>query len=821
MSTPFNELSTVNKMSTTTLSHEQDAMDSLENTVAVHTTNTNASDWDGAEPARYQTPVPTARASENKMEYDEIDWSNRLFSLIAPYTSTEFYSVGPSLGSKYLFQPLDVVKTSDPFQKALALYAGFSYDSIEVTMSLSNPKGITGGSHVGFYPFVPWFQTTNLATELTRHDLNDMTRQRLWLSPVSQLLTYGEGEDVKFSIPWTFPTAFLPSAPFINGTQSVLTTYGEPIVYFWQLVANYVSSVSKPAQLRVFLQFKGVKFYGPWKHVPAGASSVKLYKQSGLESAAAVGAALLVEKAVETGVSLVSDFAGKFTQDGKSSSTDVDAYEAPISVQQAYVGDSTAVGAPPTQPIFSSYLEKGSQHEILEYLKRPQYIGTVVTGLSDASLFYANPTNPVPNKYSGPDLSCTYFRWFSQAAQYWRGTINFHFVVLGHPMVEVSHQLTVAYPNVGNLAPVNTPDTASYSVLRGMTSGVAHIVVPMPNLSPMDHIPVMDNVKTLNDVLIRSYSESIVGAKFTVVSTMLNVDPTITVAVYMSAGDDFEFYQPYAIGLNNVDTVESLGFSRMEKQVQLPSNTSIFDSRALSSPPTHTLPAMETVEHFMSIWAKALPYRTYDGHDEPYPVMANAGSPVSWPPANGSAAWTLNVNNSWYNTCDFVALYSSHFLYYRGSLGCKVILSDKTAASTAYCYVGLSPAMLDYRQKVNNPYTSDPLTTLPVDANFANGLVVTPSLKQPVLDVTIPFRSPLIWSPVCHDSFIVGSLMDNIFGNIARAVGNPIVTNVLLQVFEDDLQDVLYRKAGSDYFLALEGLLPPAPLWMARGWDWS
>lgn len=805
-----------------------DAMDSLENTVAVTTTQTNTSAWNG-EPTLTKPNHQTApRQGEQRIVPDHEDLSERLYSLIDPAgTGNDYITYGPSGAPTVIYEVLNVLRSASPFIRNLSLYAGFSYDKIIVTCSLSSPKGIIGGIHCGYYPWAPWFEDFDINDEIARNTLNEMTLQRLWLSPEAHLLTYSSGQDVKFEIPWTFPVAFLPTV--VVGYGDTTGIPGEPLVYVSPVAANYISSVSLPARFRVYVQFVGLKYYGPYLLPEGDALSRRRdlpVAQSGLEIAAATGAAIVAEKTIETGMKFVSSLFDS-TPDEKEDfgSESASSYTKPLAVQQAFVGDSTSVGPPPTTPIFHNWLESGAVHPIKDFLKRPQYIHTINTSSSVNSTFYASPVFPRGHE-NGDNQCCTYFRWFSAAAQFWRGTINFHFIVMGHPMIEVQHQLVISYPDAGSVV-APTYSVGDYAALKGVTNGVAHIVVPMPYFNMADHMPIFDS-------LIDDYSDNIryiaskVIVNFSVVSTMLDVSPTVPIAVYMSAGDDFEFYQPYAIGMNNVETVSSYALHRRhllpKAQIALPAITTIFQTRAETCPPTSTLPPLTNVETFMSLWSRALPYYKYDSHGEPYPQAQAMGSPVSWPLNGGSAAWTLNVNNSWYNTCDYVQYFSSQFLLYRGSIGCKLIASASSIAAFDYMYVGLNPlsymagVLVPTRQKVNNPYTSDASTTLPVDANFGNGLIVTPTAKQPVIDLTLPYRSSLLWTTV-DPSWIDGYDLDN--GIAEGSTTNSVFTNFNLQTYEGDLEDILYRKAGPDYRLAIEGLLPPAPLWCAKGFDWS
>jgi len=353
------------------------------------------------------------------------------------------------------------------------------------------------------------------------------------------------------------------------------------------------------------------------------------------------------------------------------------------------------------------------------------------------------------------------------------------------------------------------------SVLRGVTNGSKHIKVPMPWLSMLDHMPICDILADHVDPAYISCSD--LSATFFILSTMLDVVPTLQVAVFMSAGDDFEYLQPYAVGLNDV---ESSG-AALRPQCDLPAEDETFETRARSLKTTNSMIALSTVEDIMSAWSRALPYADYDDSDEPVPDMLYASSPMWWPlNSDFQAAYTLDVNNSWYCTNDFVSLFSSQFLFYRGSIGMKICCLDLPGIE-GYKYVSLVPdiePVIVLRQQTHSPFTEDG-RQLPSNANLGNGVVITPSGLQPVLDLTYPFISSMEWANVNRIPTAVG-FGSHYFSSYVYPDVVSVSSNITL-IDEGDLSDALYRKAGSDYGLAIETLLPPPTLWLARGFHWE
>lgn len=795
-------------------------MEKLQNENVDLTTSSQLSAWNGTVILLDQTENEAIRLGEDKMVPDHLDLTKRLYNVLQYATTSgivlnDYIPLGPSQPTSFGIVDLyRLFSSSPPLKAALSLYEGFSYDSLDFTVSVSDVKGLTGALMVGYYPHKNWYDVTQ-ASELAALTLNDMTKKNVVNSaPECQLVSLSAAQDVKFTVPWQHPVPFLPRASVKGNWTTRTPPSGTPVPFFWLPVSHYVSSVSLPAQLRMFVKFNGLRFYGP----NIIDNFMTYDQQSGLEVAAAAASAYVVESVVESGAEIVRDVIGVSNDDALEETYKAGTYEAPTAVQMAYAGDTTAVGPPGTSPILFRNLESRSSHDLLTFLKRPQYLATLNTGT--AVRLHANPTFPYGVK-RGANQIPTYFAWFAQAAMYWRGTLNFHFVILGHPMVEVRHSLLMYFPP--NYTSDNN-DMAGLPTLRGITNGTQHIVVPMPSMNVLDHLPVIDNVYDDMTEEVNKFSSSRLYAGFDVVSTMLDITPTIPILVFMSAGDDFTFLQPNAVGLGYADNLPvppPFGKSKLrrkktyEQQVGLCPHDIVFETKATAQLHTKTLPVIKTVEDLFKIWCRALPYSAYASNDEPIVDIHAGTSPCWWPPGGGSAAATLNVNNSWWITNDYVSLYSAHFLYFRGSLGFKVIL--KPGAEPSYKYVALAAPDDLLRQKGHNPYTFTE-GQMPPEANFGYGTVVTPDALQPVLDATIPYRSGLTWSPVNPIELDHSSLSPSIS---AGTVMNRIKTNITLQEPDGDLLSALFRKGGSDYAVSVEGLLPPPTLWMAKGYNWS
>lgn len=799
------------------------------------------SDFVGSELTVYDSAGDALRLGQDKVVSDHMDYALRAYDLLEEGYGIESLSYGPASAPTVELPLTELMRNSPTFQRMFYFFDGVAYDSVNFRITCSAPKGLTGGFIVGSYPYQPWGDV-HPSIYFTSHDLNDMTRKHLTLSPYSALVCYAQAEDISFEIPWQHNVDYLPRQYFSEGITAFSQPWpGTPVLYFTDAGSRYVSSQSLPATIRVFVKFTNLRFVAPSVLTQVGGPQsdhasdepedsdeawftdlsdrfnsgrvepLKPHVIAALEKAQEEfwtdvltgkdpflhqsGVEFGTMAAATAGTEIVSALTKLFTPDD-ADSNQKGSYENPRAVQMAYVGDSTVRGPPPTNPIFKGFGAEGNTHPISEMISQPQWIHSLITG--ETHVYYANPTAPVGvSNVNGTNQLPTYLRFFSQASTYWRGTLYFDFVIMGHPMVEVEYKCKMLYPPWSE----NTTETYSQnSIMRGIASGVVTISVPMPYMTPKDYMEIVDST-ILTDQDLRRFSSSLVSFTCNVISTALDASPTIPIAVFLRAGDDFAFYQPEPVGYANV----------YEHQVKIPGNARVFETRALDVPPINEMVPFTHVESFMSIWSRALPFGSYDSNDEPVVALEWSTSP-SWFPMNDSAAArTLGTQNSWYVTNDYVSLFSSMYLFFKGSIALKILCLP----GTGYKYLSLSTGDAR-RQTTHNPFTASP-SQLPDSANFGYGCVATDLAGQPVLEATIPLRSVFEWAPVNPLSFDV--VMYGLY-RTSQMVGQ-LRHNVVLHVPSGDLQDALYRKIGADFSLAVRTLLPPPTLWMVRGNNWS
>lgn len=787
-------------------------MEKVENGLVVtQVTQTDLSDWSGAPVEFCELPVDALEIGDDRVVVDYMDYALRGYDLLSEGYGINYLAYGPASSPLKLYHLTKLMQNSVTFNNMLKFFEGVAYDTVEFRLTTSNPKGLAGGFICGIYPHVPW--SDQPFSNITSHyELNAMTRQHLMLAPQSQLMAFGEAKDVVFDVPWQYNVPYLPREYILKQDDSSSTKNlwpGTPVLFIVDVGSNFVSSQALPAQIKVFVRFKNLRFSGPSVIDPTLLAFDDLESQSGMEPLGMMAMAGLEQAATKAGQEILNTFIPS-EQEPSVNTNDKGTYEDPQGVQMSYIGDSTKVGPPSTTPIFRKWGNTPDPRKIMDLISQPQYLQTIDTGV-DKTL-YSNPTAPRQSSdITGSDQCCTYLRFFSQFANYWRGTLIFDFVIMGHPMVEVAYSFQVLYP------PWSTTLTTTYSensILKGICSGVYRVQVPMPFMSLRDHLPIVDAHGTSTAVILNQ-SSSMLKFRADVVSTALDQAPIIPIAIFIRAGPDFNYLQPMAVGLgyvaeNNLLAVDD--FLDLEAQCGLPEASEVFQTRARVIKPTNQMFPIESFYDIMSIWSRALPYKSYDTNDEPVIDIVQSVYPYWYPMNDASASYTLDVNNSWWVTNDYVSLLSSMFLYYKGSLGFKILTNS--AAGGGYRYLTLSSGF-DYRQQGHNPFTST--GTLPPKSNFGFGSVATIQNIQPVLELTVPLRASFEWSftnPLQTVSFIDGFLDDvTSFGSIS--------TNTILHTAGSNLKDMLYRKCGPDFALAVRTLLPPPTLWMAKGYNWS
>lgn len=782
-------------------------MNTLEAPAPNAITRSLVSDWVG-DPIDTIPSASEAMPNNDRVVMDHHQITERMIDMLGDVYSSPDGLALPMNATVRVFRPLRCL-LSRLIIPLLRTYATFTYDSIDVTLSITDPKAIAGGVHVGWYPYrdqraTNWAPPGSAENNISAyHATSFMMTQHLLMTPTCEAMYYGFSKDVKFNIPWQFntPSLFRNSFywPDTNHTRAIT---GEPILFTATMTSSYVSDVHYPPNLKVFVKFNNLRFGCP-------------NYQDGFVSQMEAVAPALLEGAAVAGAEILSNFVSSYEPD-MATESDYGSFEQPSAVQLSYAGDTTVVGPPAVSPTFCPIFAGNSSHRINDFLSRPQLVGTIPSG-SSPSVVYANPFNPLHIPANATPCT-TWFNFFGMHSAYWRGTIYFDLVIMGHALVETAYKVSLLYP-AAKYALTSSSTFSETGTLEGIAKGVVRIRIPIPWGYLADLAP--NYVKSDTSI---SWEQLVSPAAFTftnvVRSAALQSAPMIPTAVYISAGPDFMFYWPKPPGLYHAlpdpparsSTKPSFSEMSMVSQIGLPVEPILFESRAQPQEPMNEYQhPLRDVEDFFRYWCRCLPYDTISSNDEPVPDARYACFPGFG--YHDSAAWTPNVNNSWYICQDYLGLFSQTFLWYRGSIGLKAICVPTTEVTQPYKYMALDHyGPLNY--VAHNPFTSNPSIS-PQEANFGVGAMITPSDKQPVLEFTMPFISRYSWAPVWP------TVDDYRIDHEHAFDVHPTLSTNLTLIQGGDLKDALFRKAGADFQLAVE-TLPPSPyLWRVRGGDWS
>jgi hypothetical protein len=138
-----------------------------------------------------------SRASRNMpnigIKFEELLWLKREVMLGG---SVDF---GPTATTSVYTEPLAYLRLNSTFSVLLDRYSYFSYDSLELRITLSSPKAIVGAAIVAVAPY----QTFPSSPGIGGFDANFLAPY-MSMRENSVLLPYGASEDAMIEVPWMF-----------------------------------------------------------------------------------------------------------------------------------------------------------------------------------------------------------------------------------------------------------------------------------------------------------------------------------------------------------------------------------------------------------------------------------------------------------------------------------------------------------------------------------------------------------------------------------------------------------------------------------------
>jgi hypothetical protein len=793
-------------------------MEQIENTQEKVVTTSDASEFVG--PGMDQSDVAILPRNMNPLvEPDVFDWTKRLFSFEFLDAFPQGIPFGPTTNTHKIWSINRIFDEHDILEDLLQKFYGVSWTSIKVRFSVSDPKNLVGGYAAGWWPYQDWYDKNSEETFDVVYDETELLWPGWLQSPYAYIQLFGMSKDLTFTIPWTYKEPLVPCQMlrYCDETSpGKRLTYGSPCIWYGLMPSSYVTSVMNPAKLRCMIEIEGLKWYGP--QAAANPDSLALDNHSGAEVVAAAQMAATVGTAIGAealSAKIGNFFAGEEIEEIGQPNT----YDQPQAVQMAFAGDTTSVDYSVTTPIFAPRLSYDSVSipSILELLKRPQYIGDCES--LNGGVVATATNNPMSFGQSETQCLATWFRYIGMLNRYWRGTINLHCIVAGHPLIQVQFRAQVMYQGA---KPYNNNEQTFVDYVQHVSTfpGSKHIVIPMPYLTDADYMPVQDAYPS-NTEPADGYTTK-VFLFLEVVSTMMDSIPVVPMYLFVSAGDDFAYYQPRPPGLYDASELEPETVALeevLDNQCHLPleEEKEVANTRYMLTKDPGTLVTLPTIYDYCKLWCRAMPFLDYDNDDDEEPTLdatvgfANAGW---YPPIDRTA--DTDANNSWYFTLDYIAYFASMFMYWKGDMSFKLVLAKREDDDPgAYAYVALGDIRGVARQKTHCPYSYIP-NQIPPDANLGTGTVVTPFRQQPVLELTLPYRGSNVWSYSLYNGYFRAWTLEH-----GPKPNCDVKHNISLITDEDELRDAMFRKIGPNFSFAVETGLPPATMWAARGFDWS
>lgn len=784
--------------------------DLIQNNSVVDSTNSTLSSVSGPEMFHDSVGIPRGmrHCALTTSTYDIL---NREFQF-----TTDTIRVSPLslLNSNFILA--DVVSKNTALANVMKNFTYFSYDGLDLRVTLSAPKSLVGSAMIAM---IPAYDTnlgagryTDVFTQINDFHLKSMARSS-WSIPL------GIAQDLQFTFPWTFRSPVMMTNIFLCGlAPSDYFTPGMPLLSVgFPKVVSVTEQLDTYCDVRIYAKFINPKLYGP--------ASSMYQAQSGTFGAvgATIGTAFLKNIAApiisDTASTLAEGFCSTTglcaTEQARAFVHDVtDSFSKPSFFMPSIVGDTTSQSkAPPgfrasTAPLDSVVpVEVKKQHRIDDFLKRPQYVTTIV---DDSSHRMTNdPFKPLDEIL---DL-VSWFSYFGQIARYYTGSLNVHLQVCGHPMVET--ELTVARGFFQGLAPttlVNYPSLldqpsafTTYDFHREVFSSSKTFVINVPFASTVEVAPVLVKRTGSNTPYFRT---TYVDFRLKTYSSAIGPLVHMPYNVFISAGPDFRLLDPRP--MNNYFFQASL----------LPDgNTTILSSDEHLSSQTTLMP-IETVEQLCSIWNLLVPNGNCDSTIAVNPVLPQLVYPVPVPMStNASVAVDPTLNPA---VCDYITHLSRLFVCFRGSIYYKFLVDVEAHDPDAV--VGISYADPVSGRTVKVCKRNIALQQLPEFLNPSAVAAFTIPRVQPVLEFAYTYRGSNALSYVspaldAQNTGKVGAINTRMLNQLNSPLNHNLIFDSVEQdpvslLYAHSMRDIIWRKVSTDFELFIE-VLPPAPsTWM-------
>jgi len=629
-------------------------------------------------------------------------------------------------------------------------------------------------------PFVyGWYGLTCLPNNLpTRTQL--LSTDYGYLSHCDSLIVdMSSAQENIVTTPWLYNTEWLDLDRLNYQTvgphawQNILNLNALKVMYTFQNMHSLSSTIPAVYQGIIFCKLEGVEVAGPrqYRLIPAPSLAAKNIKekekkkvqyQSALLGAAATAAGTyaynrvgptiekqaskLFDKGLDGAASTVTDWISSFmtedepepdsplVQESESESSNVipNVYGSMnISKSSNIMGQGTATIAK----------GKARKHSILRELQKPSLVyGLVLTGTTTFETLTL-PTLALPMLSIATNAAlqsmCSRLRFFSTMHRWWRGSVNYHFVLISSPLVTWKLKFTLVY---GELTIVTSPTIGDIIGDVVTVKGTTVHDITIPYLATNPWIPTYNARAETTDPTNQpgEVFPTLFIQKLAPPISSGDVAPVLHILVFESAGDDFRFASP--------QEARPLSSTGVEYQMRV---TDLLRSRA----PAGGLPGYSdrfTTDNVMTVEDLAKKWSV-----RPTQILRGP-----CPNATGSEAAVFDLS--------VLDALSTLYFYWRGQMKFKMAIDPAVAdvfpeAATLVC------------KMFPSTYFGSAFTSTPDAERFADGChVISGGLTQ-CLTVTMPFTSNAEYLSTL-DNFV--STADEL-----RCLGSLGATNFQYQAF--------------------------------------
>lgn len=677
------------------------------------------------------------------------------------------YVIADGDTAPHITTPITSLLSSSNVKAMRNYYAFYRFKEIEVKMVFNCPKGITGYAFVGWYPFTDVADIPDAGRLSSRED--------------SVLVSYGAPSDVTLHIPYTY------RSPMLSTSTPTPSVYSNIMILPQRF--SIINGLVTDIPVNIFYRFVGLEFFGP---------SYKVQSRSHSNPVKAMVDEISAAASVLMGGDLLSGPMGRYANlfkevAGATQSlplVDKNSELHPTHQMPCIIGDisscvptkQSGIKAPYMPNINPGYYaDCEEKHPISSFVTRPQYYGSITVDSTSTRTFTHypspssafNPQSTDPNFFKHP----TWLQYFAYCSRYWAGSMYMHFVVASSEFQTIQASISVSY---NGSADANVDTTKS---IFETFSGDKVITVPLPYLAARDFYDTIPY--ELNGTMMANADISpwVVTSTFTIPSFFCDGTPMAHVAVFLSAGPDFRYYQPEPPGFKYMKvpaaSSSTLSLSSMtvgtptavkgsianvyDAQCKFKASQTVVDTDIQYCERLSPMLELSSVEQLSQMWSTCWAKGVY----------ADSYLPAVLGPALCYSHGSLGLGSQ-----DFVSMAARIFLRFKGSVSHKII--NKPDNTTPVTYLSQTPQNYPWSAPGALPGTSPKY----VPANPGVGLALTSPNLQPVLDATFTPFGRFFASETAYLS----------------TSSNPYD--------HDGVPDIIYRRCGSDIQFFTELLVP-------------